>query len=196
MKPYFLPVLGVLFFSAPVFAQRAAVRDTAKIKINYNGIHGTDYISLARGTYANSSVPHFALTMALMAEYRHNHFYANLGLGGCLTTADFPEANLFGSPTRMSKFLVELPAGIGFINTSKNHTTIQFGIDVPYVTEIKLNDAERGFAIAPRFTITWDIRKKKRAVGLMAHGLFNLQQHNSELYNPAFFGIGLFGRYY
>lgn len=196
MKPYLLSALFFIFLAPSAIAQHHAVRDTAKPRRNYNGIHGTDYISLGAGKYSNVSATRPAMSIALLAEYRYHHLYANAGLGGYLMTADVPESNLYGSLTQTSRFLLALPMGAGFITTNKKRITIQLGADIPCLSEISFNAKERGFAIAPRLSVTKDLRKRKRAVGAMIHGLFNIQEHNPASYNPTYIGLALFARYY
>ena len=150
MKACFLFIFSLLLLVSSLSAQQ--VKKMYVVKRNKNGFHGTDYISVGRGKYSNKSLAHPAVNIALMAEYRYNHFYANAGLAGYLFTADALDGYL-GSYTRQSKFLVALPAGMGFINSS-NRTTIQFGLDVPYLAEINLNATEKGFALSPRFCLT------------------------------------------
>jgi hypothetical protein len=192
----------LLSFGLLLLSATAGATGTDSVRQSRNSFHSTTAVLVGSGTYSGMSGGSIASQGIFKEEYRRGNFYANAGI--CLTYMQGATIGYYSYTTSIStenKFLVGLPVGVGYIGNYQG-MTMQAGVDVPYTMESSMSRTENGFAIAPYYTMTWDVVHKKRhahkvsGMGFIIRYTANLQRSETYYYDPGYWGVGIFFRNY
>lgn len=197
IRQFLVAMFLLCWLAKPLCGYTEPLTDTARQKPLHNGIYTESYILGGSGRYSQTTAAYPAAGFGLKVAYRYGHFYVNAGLG-VLSMKQVPYDNYIyysNVSNDRNRFLVQLPMGVG-VNLSRGTFTMQAGVDFPYMAEVNLTAAENGFAVSPYLSFTWDLRRKKMAIGFLIKSVTNLQQTETDIYNPHFLGLGLLIRNY